>query len=388
MLALPALRAGVNALPGENLTQAHAFEAVKTSSGEQALTICNACRYCEQYCPVFPAMETRVAFTRTDLAYLANLCHNCGECLYACPYAPPHEFDLNLPRTLAQLRRRSYEDYCWPAFLAAAFKGGVGPTLAAALVMIALLGFSTAIANPGALWRSHPAADFYAVVPHSVMVGLFGSVFALAVVALGVAVSRFARDVRRGAAPIGARALHRGVSDVFSLRHLQSGGIDCVSGEEQRRPWRRWAHHCTFYGFGLCGASTLVAAVYHSVFGWPAPYGLTSLPVLLGTAGGVGLVIGPAALLVLRRLRDPSLADPSQWRSDDAFTLVLFGSSVSGLALVWLRTTAAMAPLLVIHLGLVLTLFLTVPYGKFVHGFYRAVALMRYAADRPRGRGE
>ena len=72
--------------------------------GAHVLTVCNACRYCEQFCPVFPAMEQRVVFERVDLAYLANLCHNCGECLYACQYAPPHEFGINVPRTLAEIR--------------------------------------------------------------------------------------------------------------------------------------------------------------------------------------------------------------------------------------------------------------------------------------------
>ena len=28
--------------------------------GEHVMTVCNACRYCEQYCPVFPAMENRL----------------------------------------------------------------------------------------------------------------------------------------------------------------------------------------------------------------------------------------------------------------------------------------------------------------------------------------
>ena len=84
--------------------------------------MCNACRYCEQYCPVFPAMEQRPSFARVDLAYLANLCHNCGECLYACQYAPPHEFGINVPRTLAEIRLASYEDYAWPRPLAALFR--------------------------------------------------------------------------------------------------------------------------------------------------------------------------------------------------------------------------------------------------------------------------
>ncbi|MGE3844414.1 MAG: tricarballylate utilization protein TcuB, partial [Vicinamibacterales bacterium] len=52
--------------------------------GARLLTICNACRYCEGYCAVFVAMERRLTFESGDVAYLANLCHNCGECLYAC----------------------------------------------------------------------------------------------------------------------------------------------------------------------------------------------------------------------------------------------------------------------------------------------------------------
>src|ERR687896_2766577 len=90
--------------------------------GEHVLTVCNACRYCEQYCPVFPAMENRLVFPKGDLTYLANLCHNCGECLYACQYAPPHEFGINVPRTLAEIRLRSYEEYCWPAFFGRWFR--------------------------------------------------------------------------------------------------------------------------------------------------------------------------------------------------------------------------------------------------------------------------
>jgi citrate/tricarballylate utilization protein len=49
-----------------------------------------------------------------------------------------------------------------------------------------------------------------------------------------------------------------------------------------------------------------------------------------------------------------------------------------------LRSTAAMGALLAIHLGVIVSLFLMLPYCKFVHGIYRAAALLRYAAERPR----
>ena len=41
-----------------------------------------------------------------------------------------------------------------------------------------------------------------------------------------------------------------------------------------------------------------------------------------------------------------------------------------------------MGPLLALHLGVVFALFITMPYGKFVHGIYRFVALVRYAGER------
>ena len=52
--------------------------------GARQMTICNACRYCEGYCAVFPAMEQRRIFSKADLVYLANLCFDCRDCYYAC----------------------------------------------------------------------------------------------------------------------------------------------------------------------------------------------------------------------------------------------------------------------------------------------------------------
>ena len=76
--------------------RAHAgFELLKDAARQ--MTICNACRYCEGYCAVFPAMELRRTFTKADILYLANLCFDCRACYYACQYAPPHEFAVNVP---------------------------------------------------------------------------------------------------------------------------------------------------------------------------------------------------------------------------------------------------------------------------------------------------
>src|SRR5215471_16943753 len=147
--------------------------------GAHVMTVCNACRYCEQYCPVFPAMEQRLTFGKADLAYLANLCHNCGECLYACQYAPPHEFGIDVPRTFAEIRRGSYEEYCWPSFMSGMFRrSSLGLSLAiSAIAMFVVFLFARSSSAPG---------DFYDVIPHDVMVGLFGLAGTLVVLSLTI----------------------------------------------------------------------------------------------------------------------------------------------------------------------------------------------------------
>ena len=114
---------------------------------------------------------------------------------------------------------------------------------------------------------------------------------------------------------------------------------------------------------------------------------------VLGTLGGVGLLIGPAGLFWLKRRRDSRIVDSSQDGLDVTFLALLFAAGVTGLVLLALRETAVMRPLLVIHLAMVLVLFLTLPYGKFVHGIYRSAALLRYALEQgrrrqPHGAGE
>ena len=138
---------------------------------------------------------------------------------------------------------------------------------------------------------------------------------------------------RRRSAPVVRRGTAQALRDVLSLRHLHPQGVDCVHGEEARAPWRRWLHHATFYGFVSCFLSTSTAAVYHTVFGWQAPYAYTSLPVALGTVGGVGLMVGPAGLLLLGRRRDPMLQDPAQSGLDASFLTLLLIASSTGLVL-------------------------------------------------------
>src|SRR5882757_593107 len=104
------------------------------------LIICNACRYCEGYCPVFRAIELRRDFKCEDVFYLSNLCHDCRACYHACMYTPPHEFAINIPKMLADARIQTYQRWSWPKFLGRAFKNrSVTVILAAAAIVFVLI---------------------------------------------------------------------------------------------------------------------------------------------------------------------------------------------------------------------------------------------------------
>ncbi len=347
------------------------------------LQICNACRYCEGFCAVFPAMTRRLEFGKADTHYLANLCHNCGACLHACQYAPPHEFAVNVPQAMAQVRMQTYRDYAWPPALGALY-GRAGLTVALALAGGLGLFLVLAVALSGSLLHEPLAGNFYAIFPHNFLAGVFGAVFLFVLFALGMGLRRFWREVspaREGQPASGAAA--EATRDVLRLKYLDGGhGEGCNNEDDRFTLWRRRFHHFTFYGFMLCFASTCVATLYHYLLGLPAPYALASLPVLLGTAGGIGLVIGPLGLLWMSLRRDPAHGDQAQRPMDRGFIALLLLTSLTGLALLAWRDTRFMALLLAVHLGVVMALFLTLPYGKFAHGIFRSAALLKFAIEK------
>ena len=178
-------------------------------------------------------------------------------------------------------------------------------------------------------------------------------------------------------------AIASAMRDAATMKHLDGGhGDGCSSRDDGASNKRRYYHQFTMWGFLLCLAATCVATVYHYGLGLMAPYPFVSVPVLLGTLGGLGLLIGPAGLIREKLKSDRRATQPAQFGMDYAFLVLLFLISLTGLLLLGLRETAAMGMLLAVHLGLVLALFVALPFSKFVHAVYRLVALVRFAGER------
>lgn len=343
------------------------------------LNICNACRYCEGFCAVYPALERRNLLSAGDVTQLANLCHDCRACFDACMYAPPHEFAVNVPKVLSATRAETYRRYVWPERVPRLLRGWIGVFAgclisAAVFVVIALLyaGPAGLVADPPSAWSP------YDVIPNPALLALTMVPSVFAIVVMVAAGRRYWVEV--GGAPDGLswRAVWRAVGYALTLRYLRGGGADCYYPEEEvPGPARRRLHAMVMYGFGLCIVSTISAAILEHIFAIEPPYPVLSVPVLTGTVGGIGMVVGCTALLHLKR-RSSNVTSFAQMTIKDYGLLVaLLFLALSGMATLLVRETAAYPVVYLVHMASVSLAYAAAPYSKFVHLVFRFLALVR-----------
>jgi citrate/tricarballylate utilization protein len=289
---------------------------------------------------------------------------------------------------MAELRTDTYREFTWPAILSGLFKrNALAVSVITAVSMVIIFGLVLVFQGSEVLLATHLGEGaFYRVVPFIAMTVPPSLIVLYGLTVFIVGAVRFWRETQGPiSALIDPAALWRATKDAFGLAYMKGGGAGCNYPGESFSRARMWYHHLTFYGFLLDLAATTIAAFYHHFLDWQAPYPYSSAPVVLGTVGGIGLLIGPVGLLYLKWKSDRVPADSTMLSMDVAFLVLLFLTSFTGLVLLAFRETSAMGTLLVIHLGIVAGLFITLPYGKFAHVVYRYAALVRYSIEQRRG---
>jgi len=153
---------------------------------------------------------------------------------------------------------------------------------------------------------------------------------------------------------------------------------------------RRWGHFALMWGFVGAAVTSGFAVMYlykaYPPFSWILSADAPSYPVplihwvkWLGNISAVALVIGGILLWINRRKPEEKLVGATT-RFDRFFLWTVLTVIATGVLTEILRFVAvppAVACLVyVAHLGIVLTLFLTLPYSKFAHFVYRTLALV------------
>jgi citrate/tricarballylate utilization protein len=178
------------------------------------------------------------------------------------------------------------------------------------------------------------------------------------------------------------KSLAAAIGAALGLRYLKGGGPGCFYPDERPSSVRRVYHSLTFWGLTSDFISTTLAFIYQDLFHRLPPYELASAPVIFGAVGGVSLIIGTGGLIYfkLRSDREPAAAGASGM--DYVFLVTLGLTALTGMLTLIFRATSAMGTILVLHLGCIAALFISAPYGKFVHAVYRTLAVVRYEIEQ------
>jgi quinone-modifying oxidoreductase subunit QmoC len=291
------------------------------------------------------------------------LCHQCGDCTEHCPR------DARPGDVVQSLRSQAIQTLAYPAMIGR-LVGNVRRTwpllLAVPWLFWLVLWGAGVIALP-AEDHIHAYEDF---VPHGVIYAVFFPVAGWVTLAAAVGGVRFWKKMGEGTDRKGSflAALWPVVLDI--LGHKSFGSCEKVSS-------RRWAHLALFWGFvgAAVTSGLLIWAIYVAGAEMPLPLGN---PIkLLGNLSAVLLVVGGVLLFVSRFKTHRSLINTSAF---DLFFLgvvaLVIATGVIVEAARFVLSAEAAGFLYTVHLGVVLTLFLTFPYSKFAHMLYRTLALV------------
>ena len=175
------------------------------------------------------------------------------------------------------------------------------------------------------------------------------------------------------------------VGEVLGLRYLRGGGAGGCTYPAERPSFARVVlHQLVFYGFLFAAASTTIAFFQQDFLGWYPPFPLLSWPVVLGSIGGIAMIIGCAGLVYLKWRADRAPADEHMLGMDYVFLIALAVVNVTGMVLLDLPRDGGMGSLLVLHLATVFSLYFAMSYGKFAHVVYRYAALLQNRIEERR----
>ncbi len=353
-------------------------EIVRRGGGDAAR--CFQCATCSSVCdlstPAAPFPRRQMLWAQWGLSerLLADpgiwLCHQCNDCTARCPR------DARPGDALQALRSLVVERFGAPGFLARLVgrSGTTWPLLLGAPVLFWAL-FIQAV-NGFAVPRT--PLVYSDVVPVWMIYSVFLPAGAFMLLAAFVGARRCWAAWGQGSPRTGSlvSGLVGVVGDVLTHRRFGT----CTAA----RP-RKLGHVLLLWGFLGALVTTTLLGVAMDIFGVKTPLPQLHPIKLIGNASAILLVAG-SVWLAANRLGDEAATGRS--RSFDAFLLVLvlllvFSGVGAELGRLVLPARAALA-LYVLHLGMVLSLFLTFPFSKLAHALYRTLAMAheRLAAER------
>jgi quinone-modifying oxidoreductase subunit QmoC len=320
------------------------------------------------------------------------LCHQCNDCSQRCPRgARPGD-------VLAAVRQKTIEHYAFPSFM-----GRLVNSVKAAPIMLALI---PALLIAGALLVRGPAEaavsyvdphghEFYAhFFPHWLLILFYSGLTLITFGGLIVGLFRFWGGMKATDAALGKSEMVLGFVP-SAIKAVTAILTHARFGKCEDRASRKTAHLMAFYGFLALFIVTSWAVV--DLYVMPLlgveplyPFGLLHPMKILANVGGILLIVG-SGKAILDRKNAPADGKHQSTSFDWIFVWLLFLVGLTGYAVEVFRFVAEGAAgaeayrsglampaygVYFVHLVFVFGLLVYLPYSKFAHIWYRAVAMI------------
>ena len=337
-----------------------------TPEAIRQMSICNACRYCEGYCAVWDAIEFKAVLNKGYISHLANLCHDCRDCFYACPYnAPDHEFKLNIPRVLGQVRVETYYANIRPKFMKFSLERPILFTsLSAFIAVILVMVYSSLLFGLNKI----STLPMTTIIPVSLFKPATMALYLYTLVIWSWEALSYWSEINEGKR-FTASGIMKGVYDAFFHRNFLGGGTGCKVPWENNKYFRLTAHSLVFFGF-------IVALI--SISFYPNIFGYVGIVYFLGS---LAISIGTVALIYIHIAEDRGSRSQKQSSLDYAFTVLLFFAGITGVLIPISTGTDWFNWNFLIHDALITVVFLIAPFSKFIHPVFRLISLIKYRSD-------
>jgi quinone-modifying oxidoreductase, subunit QmoC len=307
------------------------------------------------------------------------LCHQCNDCTERCPRdAKPGDVmqtaralaveRLSTPASVGKLVGKAATT--WPILIGLPI-----------LLWVALIGLSTGLGVPAWPDKIEGAGPGYHLFIHKWQIySVMFPTMVLVMLAVYASGKRFWMMLEVGTAQRSGSFISHlipVVTEILTHRRFAKCGT--------AKP-RRLGHLALFWGFVGATATTTLVAIALYILGNPLPLGLAHPFKLLGNFSALLLLYGCGAL-ALNRMADAKKAGTST-AFDTFFLGIIALVTVSGVLTEVLRLLHpadagnlgglfyAGCWVYVIHMGAVVSLFLTLPYSKFAHILYRTLAMV------------
>jgi citrate/tricarballylate utilization protein len=333
-----------------------------------ALALCNACGYCRGYCPVFDQSRQRPMLEKADLLHLSFLCHDCGACLDACQYAPPHTFAIDIRRELGNLRNSAYQSLGVPRWA----EGFFWRIWSVRRMMVSAIPAAVGISLVPSMAAPH-SDDFAKLISSATLAVVAGSIFLWLIIWTWYRAYVFWRQTGRGNR-FPAGYIPAAILRSITWRYYGSSSGRCDAAPRQSI-LRNWCHRSLLLGLASCFLATFAGALQRHAFNAIPPFPYQSAPVALGLIGGVFMCGGAIGLIYSRRVQQ------SPRKGDTYLTAELLAVGMSGLVLLMLREATIAMFLAYLHLILVADLFLRLPFSHFLHGPFRVISIALMLSD-------